>query len=131
MRKVSTSKTTEALMLELEEMFSNKHIDKTLIRFSGLDGTNAMSGTQNGLQRRIQHVSPYAFYMNCRNHRLALCLVHLLKEYTDREAVDALLLSIRKTFKYSMKLSNKAASCNDVTCLMSNLFLKMGSYWKV
>ena len=66
-----------------------------------MDGTNCMSGVQNGLQRRIQHVSPYAFYINCGNHRLALCLVHLLKEYTDLSAVDILLLSIWKIFKYS------------------------------
>ena len=100
-RKLGASKTSEAIMLEIEEMFSEKHINKTFIRFSGLDGTNCMSGVQNGLQRRIQHVSPYAFYINCRNPRLALCLVHLLKEYGDLDAVDILLLSIWKTFKYS------------------------------
>ena len=79
-RKLRTSKTAETLMGELEQIFIDKKIDKTLIRFSGLDGTNAMSGEQKGLQRRIRHVSPFAIYMNCRNHRLALCLVHLLKK---------------------------------------------------
>ena len=99
--KLGASKTSEAIMIEIEEMFVEKHINKSFIRFSGLDGTNCMSGVQNGLQRRIQHISPYAFYINCRNHRLALCLVHLLKEYVDLSAVDILLLSIWKTFKYS------------------------------
>ena len=100
-RKLGTSKTSEALMKELEEMFVEKNINKSLIRFSGLDGTNAMSGEKKGLQRRIRHVSPYALYLNCRNHRLALCLVHLLKQYNDLEAVDALLLAIWKIFHYS------------------------------
>ena len=58
-------------MKELEEMFVEKNINKSLIRFSGLDGKNAMSGEKKGLQRRIRHVSPYALYLNCRNHRLA------------------------------------------------------------
>ena len=67
-------------MTKLESMFVEKKIiDKTKIRFSGLDGTNAMSGERKGLQRCTRHVSPFAVYMNCRNHRLALCFVHLLK----------------------------------------------------
>ena len=82
-------------------MFHEKNIDKTRIRFSGLDGTNAMSGDKKGLQRRIRHVSPFAIYMNCRTHRLALCLVHLLKQYKELESVDVLLLSLWKLFKYS------------------------------
>ena len=100
-RKLSTSRTAEALMNELEQMFTDKNIDKTRIRFSGLDGTNAMSGKQKGLQRRIRHVSPYVLYMNCRNHRLALCLVHLFKKYDDLISVDTLLLSIWKIFHFS------------------------------
>ena len=64
-RKLGPSKTSEAIMMELEEMFEEKHINKSFIRFSGLDGTNCLSGMQNGVQRRIQHSSPYAFYINC------------------------------------------------------------------
>ena len=100
-RKLGTSKTAETLMGELEQIFIDKNVDKTLIRFSGLDGTNAMSGEQKGLQRRIRHLSPFAIYMNCRNHHLALCLVHLLKKYDGLNSVDALLLSIWKLFHYS------------------------------
>ena len=43
-RKLSTAKTSEVVMAELKSMFFEKGIDKTEIRFSGLDGTNAMSG---------------------------------------------------------------------------------------
>ena len=81
-------------MEELEQIFTDKNIDKIRFRFSGLDGTNAMSGEQKGLQRRICHVSSYALYLNCRNHRLALCLVHLSKKYDGLVSVDTLLLSI-------------------------------------
>ena len=81
-------------MDELEQMFIDKNINKTCIWFSGLDDTNVMSGEKKGMQRCIRHVSPYALYMNCRNHDLALCLVHLLKQYNEVESLDALLLSI-------------------------------------
>ena len=100
-RKLSTSKTFEEIMNELESVFVEKRIDKTKIRFSGLDGTNAMSGERKGLQRRIRHVSPFAVYMNCRNHCLALCLVHLLKSYSELESLDKLLLWLWKLLEYS------------------------------
>lgn len=32
----------------------------------------------SGLQRRIRHESPFALFVYCRNHRIALCLVHLI-----------------------------------------------------
>ena len=88
-------------MVELEQMFINKSIDKVCIRFSGLDGTNAMSGEQKGLRHCTCHVSPFSIYMNCRNHRLALCLVYLLKKYNGLESVDVILLSLQQNFHYS------------------------------
>ena len=80
-------------MDELEQTFIDKNINKTCIWFSGLDDTNVMSGEKKGLQWRIRQVSPYMLCMNCRNHHLALCLVHLLKQYNKVESLDALLLS--------------------------------------
>ena len=82
-------------------MFIDKKIYKACITFSGLYGTNVMSCEQKGLQRRIRHVSSFAIYMNCTNHRLALRLVHLLKKYNELESVDVLLLLIWKIFHYS------------------------------
>ena len=45
-------------MQELEQIFTDKNIDKTHIQFSGLDSTNAMSDKQKGSQW-VFHVSPY------------------------------------------------------------------------
>ena len=89
-------------MTELESMFLEKSINKTKIRFSGSDGTNAMSGERKGLQRGIRHIlPPFANYMNCCDHRLTLCPVHLLKMYHELESLDKLLLSLWKLFEYS------------------------------
>ena len=41
--------------MELEEMFAEKRINKSLVRFSGLEGIHANSGKENCMQRKIQH----------------------------------------------------------------------------
>ena len=76
--KLAKSKKAEDLH-DIMKLLEAKGLDSPLIRFSGLDGTNAMSGERKGLQQLIRHTSPYAQYLNCKNHRLALCLVHLPK----------------------------------------------------
>ena len=65
-----------------------------------------MSGRKNGLQRRILNEPPHHIYVNCRNHRLALCVPHLLKdkEYAPLLATyDNFLLGVWKKFRYSPK----------------------------
>ena len=88
MRKLGESKTAAAIMAEL---FTQKCISKSSMQ----------CGKQNDLQRKTQHMLPYALYINCHNHRLALCLVHLNKEYSDLQTINRMLLSIWKIFKYS------------------------------
>ena len=51
--KLSTSKTADALFLMIENLLLQKHIDIEKMMFSGIDGTNAMSGEWKGLQRRL------------------------------------------------------------------------------
>ena len=77
--KLAKSKKAEELRDIIMKLLEAKGLDSSLVCFSGLDGTNAMSGERKGLQQLIRHTSPYAQYLNCKNHRLALCLVHLPK----------------------------------------------------
>ena len=49
----------------------------------------------------MAHFSPYSIYLNCRNHQLALCLVHLVKQFSELLNLDKLLISTWKLFKYS------------------------------
>ena len=118
--KLSTSKTADALFLMIENFLQQKHLDIEKMMFSGLDGTNAMSGERKGLQRRLRHASPFNVYLNCRNHRLALCLVHLIKKYEVLESLDKLLISTWKLFKYSsikQAIFENAQMLHDVTPL--------------
>ena len=99
--KLTKSKKAVDLHEIIINLIESKGLDTSSIRFSGLDGTNAMSGERKGLQRLICHTSPHAHYLNCKNHRLALCLVHLIPRYQKLIELDGLLISLWKTFKYS------------------------------
>ena len=63
----------------LKLFFEAKQIILERLLFSVLDGPNAMSCKEGGLQMRIQHYSPVNIYVNCHNHRLALCFPHIMK----------------------------------------------------
>ena len=54
-----------------------------------------------GLQRRFRHVVPHSLYINCRSHRLALCVKHLMNFFPVLEDVDLALLAIYKLFDNS------------------------------
>ncbi|KAL5006843.1 hypothetical protein ScPMuIL_015649 [Solemya velum] len=85
----------------LEQFLMAKNLDLSLMRFLALDGCNTMSGVNTGVQRRTRHLSPFTVFVSCRNHRLALCLAHLIKRFTILQDVDATLLSLWKLFEFS------------------------------
>ena len=64
---VSSTKS-EVLMDKVQEILLSNNIDISNTRFSCLDGTNAMSGEHNSLQRRIHNLAPFSVYVNCRCH---------------------------------------------------------------
>ena len=99
--RIAISKTAAVIMDIISNFLISKEIQPSYIRLCGLDGTNSMSSKRSGLQRLIKHSSPHAEYINCRNRRLALCFVHLLKEFPSLVPLDTMLLSVWKLFKYS------------------------------
>ena len=106
MVKLTTSKKAIGLYETLINAFSAKGIEPSkVIRFSGLDDKNTMNEERNGLQRLVRHTS-HSLYINCRNHRLALCFVHLLPKYDALTRFDTLLILIWKTFHFSTVKQN-------------------------
>ena len=90
----------------IKNFFLAKSIKLDKVIFSVLDGTNSASGKNTGLQRRIRFYSLFNIYINCRNHRQALCLPHLMKDVDFAELLidyDSLLLGIWKMFHFSPK----------------------------
>ena len=63
-------------------------------------GTNSMNSEHCSLQHLIKHFSSHAEYINCHNHRLALCFVLLFKESPSLISLDTMLLSVWKRFNY-------------------------------
>lgn len=58
---------------------------------------------KSGLQCKIQLYSRYNIYVNCQNHRLALCSLHFIKKAEFAGLLldyDALFLEIQKYEKY-------------------------------
>lgn len=93
--------------------------------FSVLDGTNTISGKNTGLPRQIRFYSLSNMYINCRNHRLALCLPHLIKDANFAELLidyDSLLLDIWKMFHFSPK---KGAVLQNVQSIYGKRPLKI------
>ena len=87
------------------------------VLFSVLDGTNAMSGKEGGLKRSIRHYSLFNINVNCRNHRLALCLTHIMKNKNFSNMLadyDALLLGLWKMFHYSLKKGSILGSLQQI-----------------
>nr|XP_022338341.1 E3 SUMO-protein ligase KIAA1586-like isoform X3 [Crassostrea virginica] len=93
----------ESLMMAIETFLLAKGVDITKAIFVGFDGCNTMSGVNSGLQRRFRNKVPHQIYINCRNHKLALCVKHLIKEFPILEQLDAMLIEIWKLFHYSPK----------------------------
>ncbi|XP_062569444.1 uncharacterized protein LOC134231500 [Saccostrea cucullata] len=93
----------ESLTSSLESILIAKGLDVSKAIFVGFDGCNVMSGVNTGVQRRFRHLVPHQVYINCRNHKLVLCVKHLIKEFPVLEELDSLLLGIWKLFHYSPK----------------------------
>ena len=81
--QVVHSKTAADLVEIINNFFIEKGIDISKINFTGLDGMSTMSSGKVRLLQCLQHFSPYSIYLNCRNHQLALCLVHLVKQFPE------------------------------------------------
>ena len=66
--QVEHSKTAAGLAEILNDFFIKKGIDISKIKFTGLDGTSAMSSDKVGFLQLLWHFSPNSIYLNCRNH---------------------------------------------------------------
>ena len=102
--------TKSAVLLdEIVKILKEREIDPQKTRFCCLDGTNSMSGEILGVQRRICHIFPNSLYVSCRCHRLALCLKHLIDQFSRLAKLEKLLLGLWKSFHYS------ALNCSILT----------------
>ena len=97
------SKGAETLFNKIKDVFTAKELDLKQKRFQGMDWTNTMSSEKSGLQKRLRHKVPHSKYVNCRNHKLALVFVQLLKDERFKALVnvDSIIIKVWKLMKYS------------------------------
>ena len=74
----------------VQDSLTREHVDISKTRFAGMDGCSTMSGSEGGVK---------VFYS--RNHRLALCLAHLIPKYDIMQEFDSLLLNLYMMMKHS------------------------------
>lgn len=93
--------SAKALMNALNVFLLAKGLDITKAYLVAFDGCNTMSGCVKVVQRQFKHQSLYCEYVNCRNHKLALCFKHLMKKYPILEELDSCLVAFSKLFDKS------------------------------
>lgn len=54
-------------------------------------------------KQNLPEAIPYLQYIHCRNHRLALCFVHLIPQFPNFENFDSLLLNLHLLQNSSVK----------------------------
>lgn len=92
---IHVQRTDAASLMNAIEIYLNaKQIDIKKAYFNGFDGCNTMSGENKGLQRTFQHHMPYQIYINCRNHKLTLCVKHMMGAFPVLQDIDNLLLAV-------------------------------------
>ena len=70
---------TFEITVAIKNIFAAKYVKLKNVVFNILDGSNLMSGKKSRFPRRI------GFYLDSRNHHLALCLTHLIKDLDTGE----------------------------------------------
>ena len=53
-----------------------------------------MAGEHAGVKQLLAAATYHFVYICCENHRLALCLAHLIPKFPDLENFDSLLLNL-------------------------------------
>lgn len=106
--------TAEGLMGTISNLLIAKGIDIEKVIFVAFDGCNTMSGSVKGVQRLFRHQSVYSIYVNCRNHKLALCFKLVMKDYSILQETDACLVSFAKLFEYSAQKDNVLRNIQEV-----------------
>ena len=97
-------KTATQVINVVNQFFPAKSIKLDKILSSVLDGSNAMSGEKNGLQRRVSNFSSFNIYISYCNHRPAVCWPQLMKN--TKYAVllldcDAVVFAVWQIIHYS------------------------------
>ena len=84
----------------VEKFLKDENVKITNVHFSDMVECSTKSRIYNGV-RYFEKSSEHLVYIYCRNHRLALCFIHLIPKYEDFVKFDSLLLNLFLLLKNS------------------------------
>ena len=84
------------IMKALIKFFDEINVPITQAPFSFIDNTTVNLGSQGDFERYIIPKVPIALWVGCNNHKLVLCLKHLLKEFPCVAEFDTTLLTVEE-----------------------------------
>ena len=113
----------ESLFKTVEAFIITENLEKTNVRFLGMDGCSTMAG-YHGVRSYFEQCSLHLVYIHCRNHRLALCFTNLILKYHDFVKFDSLLLNSYLLLKNSTVKSNIFKEVQKVFGLKSLKLIK-------
>ena len=94
------SRLVESALSALENYLHSLNISLLNDRFFCRDITNVNSGRRSGLKRLLKHAVPLSVWIGCGNHKLALCLKHLLPLFSEIFSADTILTALWNLFHY-------------------------------
>ena len=66
--QIKGNKDAAQICGKISELFHDKGTELSNMQFSGLDGTNSMSGEITGLQQQLHHLSPHMKYIKLQSY---------------------------------------------------------------
>ena len=96
----------ESIFKTVKAFVDIENLSMKKVRFSGMDGCLTMAGIYNGVWAYFEKVCGFLIYIHCRNHRLALCFMHLVPKYEHFVKFDSLLHNLFLLLENSNVKSN-------------------------
>ena len=81
----------ESIFKTVEAFLIRENLEIANMRSSGMDGCSTMAGIYHGVRSYFEQCSGHLVYTHRRNHRLVLCLTHLIPKYGSFAKFDSLL----------------------------------------
>lgn len=95
--------TADGLVTDILSFFEQHNIDVKKCYGQSYDGANVMSGTYNGVQRKIKDLQPNAEFVHCASHNLNLVINDAVKACTEVSNYFTILQDVYTFFGNSIK----------------------------
>lgn len=114
-------RTAETIEHALIGITSKKSIDVSKLRGFGSDGAPVMTGTRNGVAKRLTDRFPCLISIHCVNHRLALAAAHA----ADIPNLVRLKATVQTLFLFYQNSAVRMAELHVMQVILDDLIIKL------